>query len=422
MEHKVEYLVVFDSTRSICGTMESLVNLLGTIDGAEVSVSSIKWDGFAVRCEMQKGSVGQGTPSEHFFHIKIYRAEGHDVEHFERLLRLVRTVLQTADPQRPVEVLWDDLAFERAASVYPGLCELENMMRKLIAKFMIRSVGVQWTKEAVPQEVTESIRQKRADRGIAVLYDLDFIRLSDLLFREYTPPLTTSLAQQIRTIQREQDIKLDDLRRGLPRSNWERYFSEVVQCDATYISSRWARLYDLRNSVAHNRGLSRDEHKKTIELISELRDVLQRAIGSLDLVIVPEDEKEAVAENIAGSRNALIGQFLHSWSGLQRAVVSLAESALQDVEAKKRVQQYRYNLRVLLGMMAKNGIKFEKELMSLFHLVSDFRNLVVHQPDALPSDEEIAKYVNAIAILEDEVVSHPSKRGSSNASDTDAGA
>src|SRR5690349_11186307 len=112
VEHKVEYLVVFDSTRSICGTMESLVNLLGTIDGAEVSVSSIKWDGFTVRCEMQKGPVGQGTPSEHFFHIRVYRAEGHDVEHFERLLRLVRTVLQTADPQRPVEVLWDDLAFE----------------------------------------------------------------------------------------------------------------------------------------------------------------------------------------------------------------------------------------------------------------------------------------------------------------------
>ncbi|WP_437648856.1 hypothetical protein [Sorangium sp. So ce362] len=422
MEHKVEYLVVFDSTRSICGTVESFVNLLGTIDGAEVSVSSIKWDGSTARCEMQKGSVGQGTPTEHFFHIRIYRALEHDIEHFEKLLRLIRTVLQIADPQRSVEVLWDDLAFERAATVYPALCGLENTMRKLIAKFMIQSVGVQWTKEAVPQEVADSIRQKRADRGIAVLYDLDFIRLSDLLFREYTSPFATSLAQQVRIIKSEQDLKIDDLRKALPRSNWERYFSNVVNCDATYISSRWARLYELRNNVAHNRGLSREEHKKSTELILELKDVLQRAIGSLDSVIVPEDEKEAVAENIAGSRHALIGQFLYSWSGLQRSLVNLAELAAQDADSKKRIQQYRYNLRVLLGMMSKNGIRFDKEVMDLFHLVIDFRNVVVHQPDAVPSDDDIAKHLQAIAILQDEVASCLSTQERSKASSTDAGA
>ena len=94
-----------------------------------------------------------------FFHLKFICNKENQLNEFNKFLRQVREILSKIAGVAP-QVLWDDIGFYYARQAYPLIYEIENIMRKLITKFLFINVGLAWANENTPQEVNNSIRNK----------------------------------------------------------------------------------------------------------------------------------------------------------------------------------------------------------------------------------------------------------------------
>ena len=153
-----------------------------------------------------------------------------------------------------VETLWNDLSSHYAQKAYPLIHEIENLMRRLIANFMLVTVGREWVKETLPKVVDDAVKaskRKEGDRDyLNVLHTVDFIHLGALLFDAYSKGTPQELHVKLKDAKNGDDLKA--LQEFIPESNWNRYFAKLVDWEDGQLKSRWEKLYLLRCKVAHN--------------------------------------------------------------------------------------------------------------------------------------------------------------------------
>lgn len=383
---KVEYLITVDQKDVFCNSVASFNNLLRSLDGLAISGDSIEFGSLKVGYEIQTGEIS--SDKQRFFHLKLSCPLEKQLDDFDNLLRSIRVVLSKASG-KPVQILWDGVSFFYAQKAYPLIYEIENIMRKLITKFMLINIGLGWTSEAIPQEVVESIRGKSQKSSQNYLYEVDFIQLSNFLFKEYPVVNTSALLDKIRKANSISDLDLSELKESIPQSNWERYFSSLVDCESDYLRAKWEKLYERRNQVAHNKAISKTEFDEILTLIDELMPKLQKAIDSLDNINISEEEREVVAENVAGSKSVEYGEFLNIWGHLQHMLLELALAGTNEESERRKIFQLRNNLRGLLNILTKDQRLVSRELRSEILELSSFRNVLVHQPDAIFTEDSI---------------------------------
>lgn len=128
------------------------------------------------------------------------------------------------------EILWDDAGIYYAIMAYPMIIKIENLMRKLITKFMLVPVGMEFFNN-IPEDI--NVREvKDSDSGF--LHNLDFIELSNYIF---TPRPLKSIENLTKIINSLDENKLPDNVNVLDyqyRSYWDRYFKDIIE-DATDI-------------------------------------------------------------------------------------------------------------------------------------------------------------------------------------------
>ena len=81
-----------------------------------------------------------------------------------------------------------------------------------------------------------------------LLYRLDFIELSDFLFKEY--PLKSDLSELKKYIKEKRDIPFSLAENFVPKSNWDRYFKDIVSVEGAHLKKQWEKLYELRCKIA----------------------------------------------------------------------------------------------------------------------------------------------------------------------------
>ena len=209
------------------------------------------------------------------------------------LLKTVKTIIHNAGGQP--ETLWNDISFYYSKKAYPLIHQIENRMRKLIAYFMLTTIGKEWISFTSPSAVKEAIDKSKRKQYLDVLHQVDFKHLGDFLFKSYETRRISELYEQIESAQTLEDLDLEDLKSFTVKSNWERYFSEIVECDNAYLDKRWSQLYELRCKVAHNAIVLQSDYERIDELVTEVEEKLQKAIDNIDKIYVPQEDKEQVA-------------------------------------------------------------------------------------------------------------------------------
>lgn len=387
MTHRVEYLITVDQKDQFCKTTAGFNNLLRTIEGVAISNGDLSWSGMKVGYEVQDGEIQKDK--QRFFHAKFTLKDDSMLERFEEFLRSVRGVLSKAGG-RPPQVLWDGVSSNYARNAYPLVHEIENTLRKLITKFMLINVGLGWTREAIPVEVQESVRTKDKKLDHDYLYEVDFIQLSNFLFKEYATTNAGALIDKVRQAQKIEDLDLEELKKAIPKSNWDRFFSKVVNCENEYLQSRWKALYERRNQIAHNRPIGRSEFDEIVRLKEELHPKFIQAIENLDQLKITEDERELVSENVATSKSESYSEFINTWNEFHMNLYKLASILSAASKKNDLVKDRGTNVRNLVNVLTRDfkvlSSAQRKESQELLRL----RNYMIHEPSVIVPPSAIA--------------------------------
>jgi hypothetical protein len=249
----VEYLVIMPKRGSFCDSQEAFNKLLQADSAIVIKKKEIHYqNGFVCDYHTTTGEVS--GKEQRYFQLRFTWAGGEDspkekVEEFSAFLRAVRGLVNRTDGQ--IETLWDDISVQYSRKAYPLISEIENLMRKLIANFMLISVGKEWVSETSPPEVEQAIQSsKRKDKDyVNVLHTVDFMHLATFLLKRYSKRPVEELYTKLKESSKFEELA--DLKTYVPQSNWQRYLSGLVSCEDGHLQKLWTDLYDLRCKVAH---------------------------------------------------------------------------------------------------------------------------------------------------------------------------
>ncbi len=167
------------------------------------------------------------------------------MKNLEKFDKLFKRIIKKSGIKFILNTIWDEVSQYYCKSCYPRINEIENLMRKLIFRFMIKNIGSDWVKKSFPQKLKENVEkiaEKNEAEGLLEnsLYEADFIQLIEFIFIPY--PKNRDINKLFEMINAAE--KLDDLKKVKefqPKSNWERYFSSIIKIDD--LEDKWRKLY-----------------------------------------------------------------------------------------------------------------------------------------------------------------------------------
>jgi type III secretion system FlhB-like substrate exporter len=401
-----EYLVVIEQTEAnpfaqTCETAVDFIRLLETNEDIKIKDNTFAYK-TETSCLISIETEKVHGRSQRFFHIVvIFKGEESEIDSYASLLRAFRSVIKRIGAH--VETLNDDLSAYYAEKSYPIIHRLENLMRKLINYFMLTQVGKEWLLEELPKDVKTTIEKgKRAEQDSDTLHRANFDELGDVLFKASPARDVSELYNLFDSVGDTAGLDLTALRGFRPRSNWDKYFSKLVNCKDEYIKTRWDDLYKLRCRVAHNSTINKNDYDTIIKLAGEISEKLHDAIKNIGKIEVPEDEKETIVEDVVSNLNTLSGEFIHLWRIYEIALndFAVAHSIINNSDSASTKLRIRYALTLILKDLY-NASKIPEEIYLLSIEVMQFRNQLVHGTSFSSDEQEVARYIEYLKELLD---------------------
>lgn len=328
MKLQNEYLIIVDKDSAsgfygLCNSIKRFNEFIETNGILKIKNKKIHKDKESFDYSITMGNV-KGK-EQRFFYIKItFNGSEDNINEFKNLLRDIKSTLY--ENKTIIETLRDDLSFYYSQKAYSLIHEIENLMRKFITYFMITSVGKNWIEESSPEPIKIALKNSKRKQYIDVLQQLDFIHLGDFLFKSYQKENLSSLFDKIEALKDDKSINIEDLKGHIPKSNWDKYFREKVECDDKYLKSRWEKLYELRNKIAHTSHFTEGDYQEIESLVDDVKEKLEKAFDNIDTIEMPEEDKEQLSENIAINVNEHVGKYLEQWNNLENQIKSMTNT------------------------------------------------------------------------------------------------
>lgn len=284
------------------------------------------FDGQKFEYELEDAVVEKSK--ERFFHLNVDTV-GEDDEQVEKLNSfnsIIKEINGKCGNTFSINTIWNDVSSYYARKLYPEISKIENMLRKIIYLFMLKTVGSEWLRTNTPEEFKKPIEgiieknNKSADE-IAVdwLIYADFITLVKFFAKPYSLEADVKLLfKELEQYKSEEKKGKDDKKcvakpltekvfkelsdKYEPRNNWERYFLGNLSIKSpNKFSQDWGSLYAIRNDVAHGKPIDKDEYEKAMELIERYTKIFDQCIGIIDSLQTTSEEAgmvEAVAQQV----------------------------------------------------------------------------------------------------------------------------
>lgn len=386
MELINEYLVIIDKKTSsalykVCTSVDNFNKLLSNnsliIRKNEISNKKIK-----CKYNIKLGQVKD--KEQYFFYFSIcFTYDEKLLDDFDNLISYIKYVL--SDDGLNVETLRDDLSFYYSQLAYSKIHKIENFMRKFITYFMIKNLGKNWLDESSPKQIKEALDKSKRKDYMDSLQKLDFIHLGDLLFKSFQEQDISNLSKLINRYKnkKQNSIKLENLLEFLPKSNWDKFFKDIVECDDKFLEERWKELYDLRNKIAHTSSFSKEDFLRIETLSQEIEEKLNKAFENIDNIEINDEDKEKLSESITASLNEDIGKFLKEWNQYEKTIKDIYH--INDEQKNKLITTFNNVL--------KNEL--DTKTFEEISLLRQYRNNLVHNTEDI-NQENILKNIEKV--------------------------
>ena len=328
---KIEYIFIKQKD-DYCVSEEMFKNFLcgnNHIKFENTKAGLIVFDGKDIKYSLKSADVEKSD--EMFFHFMIeISGEGEtQAQILEKLDLLIKKINEKNGSLFAINTIWNDVSLYYGKKLYPEILEVENMLRKIIYIFMLKTVGSKWIDVGTPKKFQNSIndvieKDNKTKNGIKTewLTYADFITLGYFFTAPYSfktdlKELFDELNQyasadalgdgkkcadgELKSENKEttKELTLDIIKRISddyePKSNWERYFSDKLgDKGPKKFSEEWSSLYNIRNKVAHGRPINSDDFKKANVLINNFKTVFKKCIEIIDTLEISAEEANAV--------------------------------------------------------------------------------------------------------------------------------
>ena len=366
-----EYLIVLDKTSvkayyNLINKREMFDRLIKNEAGIEIKNNKITYQKKSYEYKVRHGEVN--GKEQRYFYVSI-STNSEEFDEYSKLLRQIKTVF--FEQGFIVETLRDDISFYYSKHAYSMIHEIENLMRKFIAFFMITNVGKDWVSDSIPEQVKAAIKKCKPREYASELQKLDFKVLGSLLFDEYQNQSNTSLHRKIASYKGINEVVLEDLRSFVPKSNWDRYFKKHINYEGAALAKKWEKLYELRNSVAHTSSLSRINFDDIKELVEDVKPVLQEAFETLGNLNLDTSERLAISQSVATKLDTEVASYFSKVNSIEEEIRSLApeksdmsiENLLVYLKDNSFIEEVTYN-KILKLIELKGSVSFDSKASS----------------------------------------------------------
>lgn len=325
IKQKDEYCVSEEMFRNfLCGNKR-----IKFINGEDNKLNIIVFDGQNLEYGLESTEVEKSN--EMIFHLLVEvqgdgEVQAGILEHFDSLIKEIN---EKSGTQFAINTIWNDVSTYYGKKLYPDISKVENMLRKIIYLFMLKTVGSKWIDVGTPEKfqisinnVIEKNNKTKNDINAEWLTYADFITLGYFFTAPYS--MKTDLRdffqelkqyESIDTLSNEEkqagvELKKENKEKGRqltadairkmsdeyePKNNWDRYFSDKLKVKGPKkFSKDWGSLYDIRNKVAHGKPINEADFKKANELIKLFTTTFDECIEIIDTLEITDEEAEAV--------------------------------------------------------------------------------------------------------------------------------
>jgi|GEM_PF-1567653 len=310
---KIEFLVLVTNDDSFCNSKKAFLDFLKVDSLISISGQKLTYKRspkskplITVKFKVETNNIPSNK--ERYFLVALENTNEELVDAFAELADKIKQISRRINPESTmVNTIWDDVGRHYAYKAYPLVNDVENVMRKLISKFMLINVGMDWSKETMLPDLAKKIESfEENDAHLNDLYKLDFIHLSDVLFQKKRD---ITLDELDRVLQKTKFNDQDQAKilKYIPRSNWDKYFSSLLDESSQSLEKKWELLYKLRNKVAHNRFLTREDFEKIKGLTSQVKDILSVAMNKLGEIDLDEEDRVNIIHYYQSESPQLLG-------------------------------------------------------------------------------------------------------------------
>ncbi|MBA2840875.1 hypothetical protein HNP87_001407 [Methanococcus maripaludis] len=398
----VEYLIFISGQENFCDTENAFNSLLMTNSKVKIKKNKYSFDNFEVNYNIELNPVENNI--ERVFNVLFECDDKKDADKFSELISSFENILGNLDTKGvKFGKIWDELSLYYGIMAYPEINYVENLMRKLITKFMAK-FGTEWTEKYVPDKVVESLRCETDDLdeneetqknfGIYSLYEIDFIRLEDFLFRKYPTAKEDEVKKIVKNIEKADKIEqlsLKDLKEAyVYKSNWERFFSNEIGCTQNKIKIPWRKLYKLRCMVAHNNTVNKEDYENITQLVKDLKVILNKALKKIGDIEINPEIKDSVMENTYLGEEFLKGKFINKYIELN----NFLNEHFNDVIAGNTKTGHTLTVARILYLNKYIDVEIYFKIKD----IQNFRNGVVYGMVSYTTDD-LKQYINTIDYL-----------------------
>lgn len=384
---QTEYLITFEIDKKLCTSPDSFKRLLSTHKDIEVENKSICYKQKKFNYKLASGFLSDNSI---YYDLSIEIDDSfNDEEEYSELLKEIRIICNKLSGRNIIELQSAISAFYCKRG-YEKIFTLETVMRKLIYKFMAISIGYKWKDESTPKEVADSIRNKNED--VNFLHEIDFIKLSDFLFKDIYKRDYPSLIKAIKSKDNAENIDVKELKEFLPYTNWERFLAKRVDCESTYLKSRWEKLYEYRCSIAHNKTFSKQQYIELESIYNEVFEKLNAALDSINDIHVEQYERDEIAENISVAKNDITSEFIKLYNLMTKSVREICEMCSSSDDKYNAAETNKTNFLMQIRYLCHNKGIIERELLYELEDLVHFRNLLIHQFGNVEISEQDLSY------------------------------
>lgn len=226
----------------------------------------------------------------------IIKINGNDFDKIEKFRYPLVIHLKSRLRFDHIRILTDDISTEISNKIYPLINELENILRRYLAKFFTQKVGLDWWKQAVPDKVIEKTKLRQENETVfskVVETDMtliDFNDLGEIIYKHklgFNKP--ENLTDKILSINSEEELQ--KLKQDLD-GNYNRFFKQHFK-DFNF-DKKWKQLFQLRNKVAHNNLFIQPDLELANELHKEIKNIVLQAENKIDDFRFTVEEQEAM--------------------------------------------------------------------------------------------------------------------------------